>query len=121
MSAALVWVGMGLLGGAGACARFMLGTAVSRRAPGDFPWGTFAVNVLGCLALGVLAGRHVTGDALLLAGTATLGAFTTFSTWMLEAHRLIEAHRARTGGAYLAASLVVGAVAFVAGRAAGGW
>lgn len=120
MTGVLVWAGVGVLGGAGACARFLLGSAVSRRAPDDFPWGTFAVNVVGCLALGVLAGRDATGDALLLAGTAALGAFTTFSTWVLEAHRMIEAHRARAGWGYVAASLVAGAVAFVVGRAAGG-
>ena len=53
-----------------------------------FPWGTFAVNISGAALLGGVAGAAVTGNALILAGTATLGSYTTLSTWMLESHRL---------------------------------
>ena len=55
---------------------------------GPFPWGTFIVNISGAALLGRLAGAAVTGNALILAGTATLGSYTTLSTWMLESHRL---------------------------------
>lgn len=85
----VVWIGLGLLGGVGAIARFRFDAAVQRLVS-DFPAGTFCVNVAGTFALGVLTGAGVSGDALLLAGTAVLGSFTTFSTWMLEAERAAE-------------------------------
>ena len=77
---ALVWAGVGLLGGLGAVARVLL-TRV-----GGGARGTLLVNLAGALALGVLVGTGVDGDALLLLGGGLLGAFTTFSTWMAEAH-----------------------------------
>ena len=87
---ALVVVGVGLLGGAGAVARFLLDGAVASRAASAFPWGTLAVNLSGSLALGILHGAGMSGDALRLFATGLLGAYTTFSTWMLESHRLGE-------------------------------
>jgi fluoride exporter len=116
----LVWAGVALLGGAGAAARFLLDGAVSARARGNFPAGTLAVNLSGSLLLGVLAGAALRGDALLLAGTALLGAYTTFSTWMLESHRLGEAGRAHLLWANVAGSLVLGLAAAEAGRLLGG-
>jgi len=97
---AWVWLGVALLGGGGAIARFMLdGTIGSRLRRSDFPLGTLAVNTSGALLLGVLSGAALSGDALVLAGTATLGSYTTFSTWMLESQRLAE--DAVGGGALL--------------------
>ena len=90
-----VLAGVGLLGGVGALARLLLDRAVSLRVGGRLPWGTLAVNLTGALALGVLVGAAVSGDALRLAGTGLLGAYTTFSTWMLESHR--EAEEGRLG------------------------
>ncbi len=63
---------------------------MQRRTASAFPFGTLAVNVLGSLVLGVLHGAGVTGDAMLLAGTALLGSFTTFSAWMAETESLRE-------------------------------
>ena len=77
-------------GAVGAYARFAVGTWVMARRPGAFPAGTFAVNLTGAFALGLLTGLAVTGDALLVLGTGLLGAYTTFSTWMVEAQRLGE-------------------------------
>jgi len=87
---AWVWGGVALLGGIGAIARFVVDAVVGSRFAGNFPLGTFVVNIGGALALGLLAGLAVTGNALVLAGGATLGSYTTFSTWMLESHRLTE-------------------------------
>lgn len=53
---ALVWLYVALGGAAGATARFALSEWLSARFPTAFPWGTFAVSALGCLALGVLLG-----------------------------------------------------------------
>jgi fluoride ion exporter CrcB/FEX len=61
--------------------------------------------------LGLLTGLTVTGDALLLLGTGLLGAFTTFSTWMLEAQRLGEEGELRVLAAYLVTSLLAGLAA----------
>jgi CrcB protein len=116
----LVWVGVALLGGVGAVARFALDGAVSQRAGSGFPWGTLAVNTSGALLLGLLDGAAVAGDALLLAGTATLGSYTTFSTWILESHRLGEDGQTGRMGLNLAVSLVAGLAAAALGKAIGG-
>jgi CrcB protein len=87
---ALVWAGVALLGGVGATGRFLLDALIAGRVGRDFPFGTLTVNASGALLLGFLTGLAVEGNLLLLAGTATLGSYTTFSTWMLESHRLAE-------------------------------
>lgn len=98
----IAWVAMALAGSLGAYARFSFG-----RFNREFPWGTFAVNVSGAFALGVLVGAGVDGDALLICGTGFLGAYTTFSTWMVET---------RTAGlVYLAASMAAGLAAAALG------
>ena len=110
----IVWVGVALLGGAGACARFLLDGAIAARA---FPLGTLVVNLSGALALGLLVGAGVGGDAYLLAGTATLGAYTTFSTWMFETQRAVEDGRPRVAWVNVAAGIVLGLGAAALGRA----
>ena len=116
----LVWLGVGVLGGVGALARFFLDGAVSDRVASDLPWGTFAVNVSGAFALGVLTGASVHGDALLLAGVATVGSYTTFSTWFLETHRLGEQGRMRDMVLNVVVSLAAGLAAAALGRVVGG-
>jgi CrcB protein len=114
-----VWVGVALVSGAGACLRFLLDGAVERRRVGRFPLGILTVNGLGCLLLGLLHGAGVGGDDLLLSGTALLGSFTTFSTWMVQSERL--AGEGETGLALVnvAGSLAVGLAAVVVGWALG--
>jgi CrcB protein len=87
---ALVWLGVAALGGAGAVLRYWVDGLVQRLTGAEFPFGTLTVNLLGSFALGILTGAGVGGNALLLAGTATIGAFTTFSTWTYETERLAE-------------------------------
>lgn len=110
----MVWLGVALLGGLGAVARFLVEQYVSRR-PGDrgFPLGHFTVNVSGSLLLGLAVGMGLEGDAFKLAGTALLGSYTTFSTWMLDTHEL------RRGRAVLnvVLSLAAGLAAAALGRA----
>lgn len=120
MSGVLVWIGVGVLGGTGALLRFLLDGTVSRATAARFPSGTLAVNVSGALVLGVLSGIDLDGDALLLAGTALVGAYTTFSTWMLESHRAAEEGRFGVLTANVAGSLALGLLAVLAGRAIGG-
>ena len=90
MRGVLLWGGVAFLGALGALARFAVDTAVSRRRPSDFPWGTLVVNQTGSFVLGLLMGASIGTDALFVAGTGFLGGYTTFSTWMVETERLGE-------------------------------
>jgi fluoride exporter len=103
------WLGVAALGGVGATARFLLDGAVSARAGTAFPWGTLAVNVTGSFALGVVG-------ANVLFGTGLIGAYTTFSTWMLETHRLAEDGRRWPAVLNVVGSLAVGLPAAWLGR-----
>ena len=118
MSAATI-AGIGALGGLGAVARFVLDGAVSARIARVLPWGTLAVNLAGAFALGALVGAGAGSESLRLAGTGFVGAFTTFSTWMLESQRLAEDGRLRAATINVVASLALGLLAVWAGRHAG--
>jgi CrcB protein len=110
-----VLIAVGLVGGLGAIARFALDGAVSARLGRQLPFGTLAVNLSGAFALGVLAAT-LSGDAYRIAGTGFLGAYTTFSTWMFESHRLGEDGRLRAGALNIAVSLAFGLAAAWLGR-----
>lgn len=116
---ALVWTGVGVLGGVGAILRFELDGLVQRRLAGTFPFGTLVVNLVGAFVLGLLAGAGVGGNAFLLAGTGLIGAFTTFSTWMLETERLGEDGDDRFALANVLVPVAAGLAAAVAGWAVG--
>jgi CrcB protein len=113
VSAAVV-VGIAVLGGVGAIARFLLDGAVSERTGSAFPWGTLAVNASGAFVLGLAASLHE--DARRLVATGLIGAYTTFSTWMLETQRLGEDGRLRLGVLNVVLSLAVGMLAVWIGR-----
>jgi len=103
-----VLLAIGLLGGLGAVARVLLTVAVDARTGSGFPFGTLAVNLSGAFALGVLVGAAAGDDAQRLIGTGLLGAYTTFSTWALETHRLARDGRPALGALNVAVSLVLG-------------
>jgi CrcB protein len=104
----------------GAAARYLLTGALHRVVPGAFPIGTTAVNILGSLLVGVLAGVFVAREGQaphtmqLLLVTGFCGGFTTFSALSLETIRLIDAGAGMTAlgsvvlqlGAGLAATLL---------------
>jgi fluoride exporter len=115
----LVVLGVGVLGGIGAIARFLLDGAVAGRLGRAFPYGTLAVNLLGSFLLGVLVGAALSGDAYRVVGSGLIGAFTTFSAWALESQRLGEDGRLRLGILNFAISLVLGVGAAWAGRRLG--
>ena len=106
-----VWIGVMLLGGAGAVARFQLDRAVSKRVGRPFPFGTLVVNLSGALLLGFFAGIALSPHVALLAGTGFVGSYTTFSTWMLETQRLGEERQLRPAVANIVVSLVLGLAA----------
>jgi fluoride exporter len=114
-----VLLAVGLVGGLGALARFTLDGAVGRRLGRELPFGTLAVNVSGAFALGVLAGASLSADDYRIAGIGFVGAFTTFSTWMFESHRLGEDGRLRAGALNIAVSLALGLAAAWLGRRLG--
>lgn len=101
-----------MIGGAlGALARYQFGQMAGRLMGNDWPWGTLGVNIIGGLAMGLLAGwlaRHGSGggeQARLLLGVGVLGGFTTFSAFSLETALMIE--RGQLGGAAAYAGLSV--------------
>jgi CrcB protein len=110
-----VVLGVGLLGGLGAVARFLVDHAITTRRRTAFPLGTLAVNLTGAVALGVLAGAALSSDAYRLWGVGLLGGYTTFSTWMLETQRL----NARLAVLNVVASLVFGVLGVWLGRGLG--
>ena len=114
-----VWVGVALLSGLAAIGRFLVVALLSSRITGVFPLGTLAVNTTGSLLLGLLAGLAIEGDALVLIGAATLGSYTTFSTWMLETNRLVEDGKTLAAAIKILLSLSVGIGAVALGRAIG--
>jgi CrcB protein len=103
----------------GAPLRYLTDRAVQTRHDTLFPWGTFAVNVVGCLILGLLTGAVAAGAAgsplQLFLGTGLCGALTTYSTFSYETLRLTE-----TGaGFYAAANVLVSVTAGLGAAFAG--
>nr|WP_202526943.1 fluoride efflux transporter CrcB [Streptomyces sp. SID5770] len=102
-------------GAVGAPLRYLTDRAVQARHDTVFPWGTFTVNVVGSLILGLLTGAALSGAAghtvQLLLGTGLCGALTTYSTFSYETLRLAE-----TGARFFAVANVV--VSVVAGLGA---
>lgn len=114
-----VWLAVAVLGGVGALMRFVIDGGIAQRLGRDFPFGTLIVNLTGATLLGLLSGLALEGTALLLAGTATVGSYTTFSTWMLETQRLGEDGDLRAGALNVAISIVAGVTAAAIGRTIG--
>jgi fluoride exporter len=116
MTQVLVWSGVALVGGIGSVLRFVIDRAVARRVARAFPFGTLAVNITGAFLLGFLGGLALSRDAALVAGTGFVGAYTTFSTWMLETHRLGEERQTWTALANIVVSVALGVAAAVLGQ-----
>ena len=100
-------------GAAGVLARYGLGQALGA---GSAPWTVVAVNVVGSLLLGALAGAGASEDARAVAGIGFLGGFTTFSTFSLDVFADLEAGRPGRAVALVALSVGLGV-----GAAAVGW
>jgi len=118
----LVLVGCG--GFVGAVARYGLGGAAHRLLGAGFPFGTLAVNVLGCFVIGGLIAlaetRQVLGPgARLFFLMGVLGSFTTFSAFGHETLEYLRAGELRLATLNAAANLVAGVGAVALGRIAG--
>jgi CrcB protein len=113
-----LWL-IGLAGAAGALCRYGIGTAVGAVA---FPWTTLSINLVGSFLLGLLvrSGVGTLGtDVRIALGTGFLGAFTTFSTFSVEAMTLVRDGRPAAAGAYVAVSVAAGLAAAAAGYGLG--
>jgi CrcB protein len=118
----LVLIGLG--GFAGAISRYLVDGVVSDRTGGSFPWGTLAVNATGSFVLGLLFAMtterailppDVRGPVMI----GFIGAYTTFSTYMLESWGLIETGSYGIAIANLGGSVVLGLVSVAAGLIVG--
>lgn len=111
---------VGLGGAIGAVCRYLLGQIIPKLGSG-FPLATFAVNLIGCFAIGLvvgLAGRNSDIDPrlILFLQTGICGGFTTFSTFSLESLTLIEEGRLAIGILYIVLSVLLGLFALLAAR-----
>lgn len=120
------FVGLALLVAAGATAGTLLRASIELafpHSPGEWPWATFAINVVGSLALGALIEALAlrgpdTGRRRMLrlgAGTGVIGGFTTYSTFVVEIDRLATAGAVWVALVYALASVVLGVVAAAVG------
>lgn len=114
-----VWLGVVLLGGLGATLRFALDEVISGSFATGFPYGTLVINISGAFLLGLVSGLAFSPDTSLLLGTALIGSYTTFSTWMLETHRLREDGEFLAALANLILTVLVGFGAVWLGRTLG--
>lgn len=104
----------------GSTARYALALAMGEHPVDAWPWATFAVNVAGAAAIGVVAVRLLERPWLRpLVITGVLGGFTTFSALAVEAGSMLDAGRATLALAYVAATLAAGLLAVRAGMAIG--
>lgn len=123
----ILWVGLG--GMIGSIARYLVGLGMHKLLGAKFPWGTLAVNLVGCLAIGALSymiqQRHelqISFRLFLVVGL--LGGFTTFSAFGLETVEMVRESRVNLALLYVAVSVGIGLLAVAAGRAAAqsaGW
>ncbi|MBI5642101.1 MAG: CrcB family protein [Deltaproteobacteria bacterium] len=89
----ILW--MALAGVGGTLLRYWLSAAVQRISGGVFPWGTFAVNMIGCLFFGFIWSMAeerlmITGETRAIVLVGFMGAFTTFSSFIFETNQLLR-------------------------------
>jgi fluoride exporter len=118
----LAWIAVA--GAVGTLARYGLGGLVQNAVGTLFPWGTVVVNLVGCLAFGLvisILGERFTfsGELRMILLTGFMGAFTTFSTFMYETEQLLEGSQWGWAVGNLALQNVVGLLAVFVGLALG--
>lgn len=120
----MTWILIAVGGAAGAVSRYAVDTWVAERYGAAFPFGTLLINISGSFVLGLLFALAMERGVLspeirppLIIGF--LGAYTTFSTWMLQSWALVEQGALISAGMNIVGSVVLGLIAVVAGLAVG--
>lgn len=109
------------LGGAiGAAGRFVTGAVMLKLMGPGWPWGTYTVNIVGSLAMGLVIGWFAHkggagGSAQIFLATGILGGFTTFSAFSLETARMIETKAYTNAALYAGSSVILGVLMVFAG------
>lgn len=114
----LVLIGVG--GALGSVSRYLSNIWISKYLPSIFPWGTFFVNLLGCLIIGLILGyleRQQLGESEIkfFFATGFCGAFTTFSAFASENMNLMNNGDYFLSILYIAASIILGILAVYSG------
>jgi CrcB protein len=115
----LLTLGIALAAGLGAVCRYVLDQVVQHRTAGEFPYGTFVINIAGSLLLGMVLGlsahHGLAPQATVVIGTGFAGGFTTLSTWAWETLALAEIGDLPAATLNIAGSFTVGLLAAAAG------
>lgn len=116
----IILVGIG--GGIGSILRYLTSVVIAKYFQTSFPWGTFAVNIIGCLIVGLLLGlferQLLTNPHLkFLLVTGFCGGYTTFSAFASENMNLFQSGNSPTAFLYIAASVLVSLFSVWAGLA----
>lgn len=115
---AILLVGLG--GGIGSILRYLTSLLVSKQVSSVFPWGTFAVNIIGCLLAGIILGvlerqQVLNSDLKILLITGFCGGYTTFSAFSIENIHLLQNGHPLTALLYILISILLGIIAVWAG------
>ncbi len=118
----LLW--LALAGAVGTLARYGLAGTVQRMFGAEFPWGTLAVNLLGCFLAGFIWAAAetrltVSGQTRTILLMGFMGAFTTFSAFVLETGELLRDAQWSWAAGNIAAQNISGIILFFLGMAAG--
>ncbi len=115
---------MAIAGAAGTVARYTMAGWIQRWQGADFPWGTLAVNVLGCFLVGLLWALFetrlvVSAETRTIVLVGFMGAFTTFSAFILETGELLRPAEWTYAAANVSMQVGLGLAAFFMGGAVG--
>lgn len=105
----------------GTCLRFLVGKLARYMTTGPFPWGTFAVNIIGSFVIGIFFGmaekhRLISDNMNVFLITGFCGGFTTFSSFADDMFLLMQNKHGSYFTAYLALSIILGIASVWLGR-----
>lgn len=111
----MTWLMLLIGAGVGAPLRFLVDQALTHRFGGRLPWGTLAVNLLGCLGLGAVTAAALPSSLAALLGPGLFATLSTYAAFSWETVRLIETGRAPLAVANTLANVVGGTLALLTG------